>query len=139
MLVYRAARIVNFAQAEIGGLAAGGRDHRRRRPRAPVLRRARPGLAAALATGFLIDATVVRRFFTAPRLILMVATLGVAQVLGALQIALPTWFTDLDLFESVQVAAHRRRCRSGRSSSRATTSSPSSPCPLVLLALARSS
>ena len=32
----------------------------------------------------------------------MVATLGVAQVLGALQIALPTWFTDLDLFQSVQ-------------------------------------
>ena len=60
------------------------------------------GLATALLTGFLIDATVVRRFFTAPRLILMVATLGVAQVLGALQIALPTWFTDLDLFESVQ-------------------------------------
>ena len=102
VLVYRAARIINFAQAEIGGLAAGvvtvtvaGLD-------VPYFAALGLGLAAALLTGFLIDATVVRRFFTAPRLILMVATLGVAQVLGALQIALPTWFTDLDLFESVQ-------------------------------------
>jgi ABC-type branched-subunit amino acid transport system ATPase component/ABC-type branched-subunit amino acid transport system permease subunit len=102
VLVYRAARIINFAQAEIGGLAAGvvtvavaGLD-------VPYFAALGLGLVAALATGFLIDATVVRRFFTAPRLILMVATLGVAQLLGALQIALPTWFTNLDLFESVQ-------------------------------------
>ena len=102
MLVYRAARIINFAQAEIGGLAAGvvtvavaGLD-------VPYFAALGLGLVVALGTGFLIDATVVRRFFTAPRLILMVATLGVAQLLGALQIALPTWFTNLDLFESVQ-------------------------------------
>ncbi len=102
VLVYRAARIVNFAQAEIGGLAAGVVSVAVAGIGLPYLLALPIGLAAALATGALIDATVIRRFFTAPRLILTVATLGVAQLLGATQIALPTLFTDLDLFQTVQ-------------------------------------
>ena len=102
VLVYRAARIVNFAQAEIGGLAAGVVSVAVAGIGLPYLLALPIGLAAALATGALIDATVIRRFFTAPRLILTVATLGVAQLLGAAQIALPTLFTDLDLFQTVQ-------------------------------------
>ena len=53
------------------------------------------GLVVAMATGALVDLVVVRRLFSAPRLILTVATLGVAQLLGALQIALPALFTNL--------------------------------------------
>lgn len=102
VLIYRAARIVNFAQAEIGGLAAGVVAVAVAGIGLPYLLALPIGLVAALATGALIDATVIRRFFTAPRLILSVATLGVAQLLGAAQIALPTLFTDLDLFQTVQ-------------------------------------
>ena len=100
VLVFRSARVINFAQAEIGGLAAAvavvavagwGWPYEVALPL---------GLVVAVATGWLIEVTVVRRLFDAPRLILTVATLGVAQVLGAAQIALPTFFGDLRPFTS---------------------------------------
>src|SRR5206468_2444870 len=47
------------------------------------------GFLTALATGALVERTVVRRFFNAPRLILMVATLGVVQLVGAAEVILP--------------------------------------------------
>jgi branched-chain amino acid transport system permease protein len=102
VLVHRGARIVNFAQAEIGGLAAAVVTIAVANLDVPYFAALGLGMAAALATGWLVDATVVRRLFTAPRLVLTVATLGIAQLLGALQIALPTWFSDLDLFDPVR-------------------------------------
>ena len=94
VLVYRSTRIINFAQAEIGGLAAAlavllvtGRD-------VPYLVAAPLGLCAALLVGALIDATVVRRVARAPKLIGTVAMVGVGQILGAGQLVLPHLFTD---------------------------------------------
>jgi ABC-type branched-subunit amino acid transport system ATPase component/branched-subunit amino acid ABC-type transport system permease component len=95
VLVYRSSRIVNFAQAEIGGLAASVAVVMVVGWKLPYLLAVPVGLAASLATGWLIDATVVRRFFTAPRLILTVATIGLAQILGATQIWLPHAFSKL--------------------------------------------
>lgn len=100
VLIYRAARIINFAQAEIGGLAAAVATVMVAGWHLPYFLGLAVGLLAALATGALIDSTVVRRFFTAPRLILTVATIGVAQILGAGEIALPTFFHNLQLFET---------------------------------------
>jgi len=60
VLVYRASRIVNFAQAALGAAA--------------------------------VDLLVVRRFFWAPRLILTLATIGLAQILGGIELVIPTWF-----------------------------------------------
>src|SRR2546423_1939023 len=54
------------------------------------------GLAVAAAAGWLIPAWVAPLFFTAPRLIFTVATVGLAQVLGAAQIGLPGLFGHLD-------------------------------------------
>ncbi|TMM16980.1 MAG: ATP-binding cassette domain-containing protein [Actinobacteria bacterium] len=95
VLVYRSSRIINFAQAEIGGLAAAVAIVMVAGWRLPYFAALPVGLAAALLTGALIDATVVRKFFTAPRLILTVATIGLAQVLGSAEIGLPTAFAHL--------------------------------------------
>jgi branched-chain amino acid transport system permease protein len=92
VLVYRASRIVNFAQASLGSavgvlsvlvfttwhwnyfLAFG------------------LGLAIATLTGCAIERLVVRRFFWAPLLILTLATIGIAQILGGVELILPTLF-----------------------------------------------
>ncbi|MDX6216870.1 MAG: hypothetical protein QOG99_2454, partial [Frankiales bacterium] len=90
VLIYRASRVVNFAQAEIGGIAASvavvlvageGWSYWLALP---------AGLVVAMLTGLLMDLTVVRRFANAPRLIFTVATIGAAQVLGAFELGLPS-------------------------------------------------
>ncbi len=95
VLLYRATRIINFAQAEIGGLAAAVAVVMVTGSRLPYVLAVPVGLAVAVGTGWLIEATVVRRFFTAPRLILTIATIGVAQVLGAGELGLPKLFSHL--------------------------------------------
>jgi len=95
VLVYRSARIVNFAQADIGGLAATVALVMVTGWHVPYLLALPIGLAAAVATGAAVDAVVVRRFFGAPRLILTIATLGVAQIVGAAELGLPSAFAHL--------------------------------------------
>lgn len=89
VLVYRANRIVNFAQAELGSVAAvlaiqfklvWGWNYF-----AAVV----VALILAACIGGLIDRFVIRRFHRAPRLILTVATIGLAQILNALSIIIP--------------------------------------------------
>ena len=95
VLIYRSTRIINFAQAEIGALASTVAVvvvtgwHQSYWLALPL------GLLAAVATGAAVDVVVVRRFFTAPRLILTVATVGLAQILGAGELWLPTAFAKL--------------------------------------------
>jgi branched-chain amino acid transport system permease protein len=92
VLVYRASRIVNFSQASLGS-AAG------------VLAILvfiswhwnyfvclALGAVVAAGTGALVDRVVIRRFFWAPRLILTLATIGLAQVLGGIEAGLPSLF-----------------------------------------------
>ncbi|MHB1924697.1 MAG: ABC transporter permease subunit, partial [Acidimicrobiales bacterium] len=95
VLVYRSSRIINFAQADIGGLAAAVAVVMVTGWHVSYFLALPIGLATALATGWLIDVVVVRRFFNAPRLILTVATIGIAQILGGLEIGLPSLFAHL--------------------------------------------
>lgn len=95
VLVYRASRIINFAQVEIGGIAASVSIVMVAGWELPYLVALPVGLGMALIAGWVIDAVVIRRLFTAPRLLLTVATIGVAQVLGGVQIALPGLFENL--------------------------------------------
>ncbi|MHB1446173.1 MAG: ATP-binding cassette domain-containing protein [Acidimicrobiales bacterium] len=95
VLIYRASRVINFAQAEIGGLSASVATVMVAGWHLPYVLAVIVGLATALATGWLIDAVVVRRFFNAPRLIFMVATVGLAQLLGGLELLVPKLFTHL--------------------------------------------
>ncbi len=88
-LVYRANRIINFAQADLGfapavlayllidevGVAW---------PVAVVV-----GLCSSVALGGATERVVIRRFFRAPRLLVTIATIGLSQVLTALALLLP--------------------------------------------------
>ncbi len=89
VLVYRASRVINFAVGNMG-LVGGG---------LLVLMTARYGVpywlavAVALTVGTLygavIELVVVRRLFNAPRVIVLVATIGVAQLSVAILLAYP--------------------------------------------------
>ena len=50
------------------------------------------GLCAGVALGAIVEFLFIRRFAKAPRLILTVATIGIAQVLAGLQLIIPSWF-----------------------------------------------
>lgn len=95
VLVYRATRVVNFAQAEIGGLASAVAVLMVTGHGIPYVPAVMLGLLAAAATGFAVDAIVVKRFERSPRLIFTVATIGVAQIVGAAQLGLPSLFGNL--------------------------------------------
>lgn len=93
-LVYRANRIVNFAQGDLGGVPA---------VLAVMLVVGWQwsywlglvvGLAAALVLGALVETLIVRRFETAPRLVLTVASIGLAQLLTAVAFLLPQAFGE---------------------------------------------
>ena len=91
-LIYRANRILNFAQADLGTLpvvlvlmlmsatVGWGWSYFLAVP---------VGLVASLLLGAIVELAVIRRFFNAPRLILTVATLGLAQLLAVAAILLP--------------------------------------------------
>ncbi|MGQ0824148.1 MAG: ABC transporter permease [Actinomycetota bacterium] len=101
-LVYRANRVINFAQGDLGAVPAvlailllagdapgGAPDWMTGLPYVVVLV---VGLAAAILLGFLVERLIVNRFVRAPRLVLTVATIGVAQVLTGLALFMPRWF-----------------------------------------------
>ncbi|MGQ0844887.1 MAG: ABC transporter permease [Sporichthyaceae bacterium] len=91
VLVYRSSRIVNFAQAALGSVAATlsvqlfvgkGWNYYA----AFIV-----GVAVAALTGAICDRLVVQRLFWAPRLVLTVATIGLAQILAGTSIFVPQW------------------------------------------------
>src|SRR5436190_12248334 len=90
VVIYRSSRIINFAQVEIGVLAATVAQVMVRGWHESYFLAVPIGIVVALGTGALIDLVVVRRLFNAPRLILTIATVGVAQILGSASIRIPT-------------------------------------------------
>ena len=91
VLVYRSNRVINFAHGEMGGVAAvftvllvfQG---------APYFVAVIAGLAAAMLLGAVVETAFVRRFERAPRLLLTVVTIALAQVLGFVSLIMPSWF-----------------------------------------------
>jgi branched-chain amino acid transport system permease protein len=93
-LVWRANRIINFAAGDLGAVPA---------TLAVLLMISTlglswwlalgTGLVASVALGVLVESLVVRRFFRSPRLVLTVATIGIAQLLAAGALFLPRAFT----------------------------------------------
>ncbi|MFZ6004545.1 MAG: ABC transporter permease [Actinomycetota bacterium] len=101
-LVYRANRVVNFAQGDLGvapallailliapDQAGGPPDFLTGLPYLVALA---VGLGAAVLLGALVEKLFILRFSRSPRLILTVATIGVAQLLAALALFMPRWF-----------------------------------------------
>lgn len=94
-LVYRATRVVNFAQADLGAVPANLALLLWAAAGWPLLLAVVTGLAAAVLLGAVIEFVFIRRFFRSPRLIVTVATIGITQLLVGLGILLPVWFDDL--------------------------------------------
>jgi branched-chain amino acid transport system permease protein len=93
VLVYRANRVVNFAQAELGVVAAVVGIELVIEYDLNYFVAIGTGFAAAAISGIIVDLVVVRVFRNAPRLILAVATIGVAQILTGLSIQIPLWWS----------------------------------------------
>ncbi len=92
VLIYRTNKMINFSYGAMGGVAGvlsvmlfteAGLNY--------YLSMA-IGLVTGLAVGGLVEALIIRRFVNATRLILTVATIGLAQILGVVQLYIPTWF-----------------------------------------------
>jgi branched-chain amino acid transport system permease protein len=92
ILVYRATKIINFAQAEIGGAAAVTAVLLIKQYDVPYLVALPLALVVGGACGWLVELLVVRRFSKAPRLVLSVATIGLSLIFGAFQLILPFVF-----------------------------------------------
>ena len=102
-LIYRSNRIINFAQADLGvvpaALAVALMSRRQLDLKTyQYVDKSWPywivvpiALALAVGLGFFIERFLIRRFGSAPRLILMVVTIGLAQVLAGLATAIPAW------------------------------------------------
>src|SRR2546423_2153684 len=89
ILIYKATRIINCAQAEIGAASAVLAVLLIKLHHWPYLAAVGVCLVAGVASGAVVEFCVVRRFYKAPRLILSVATLGVALIFAAIQLVLP--------------------------------------------------
>ncbi|MHB2023428.1 MAG: branched-chain amino acid ABC transporter permease [Mycobacteriales bacterium] len=89
VLVYKSSRVFNFAQAELGGVAAfitmSAYDGLGPFPKLPAGLAIALGLVSAVLTGLLIERLVIRPLFHAPRATLMVATAGAALAIALLQ------------------------------------------------------
>ena len=95
VLVYRANQIVNFAQASLGAVAAVLAASLIAGPDWSFWIAAPVGILAALVLGGLVEVAFIRRFARAPRLVLTVATIGIAQLCDAGALFVPQLF-DLD-------------------------------------------
>ncbi|MCU1456693.1 MAG: transporter related [Actinomycetia bacterium] len=93
VLVYRSTRVINFAVADLGVPAAAllaimaGKSHW---PYWPSLILA---VCAGAASGAVVELAVIRRLFRAPRVIVLVATIGVAELARAVTLTLPSYRT----------------------------------------------
>jgi branched-chain amino acid transport system permease protein len=92
ILIYRANRIVNFAQGDLGAGPAVLAVMLIVGPGLPYFVAMPIGILAGVALGALVEFVFIRRFFNAPRLILTVVTIGIAQLLAGLGLITPRFF-----------------------------------------------
>jgi branched-chain amino acid transport system permease protein len=106
ILIYRTNRIINFAYGSMGG-AAGVISvdlfitHHWNYWVAAVL-----SLVIGVVSGGLIEFLVIRRFANSSRLVLTVATIGLAQVLGGFELLIPRWMGSPPFFGSFPTPIH---------------------------------
>ena len=91
ILVWRANRVINFAAGALGGAAALGSLNLYLTWDWPYPAAIAAALVGGAALGAIVEVCVVRRFSQAPRLVLTVATIGLAQLLGGLELAIPKY------------------------------------------------
>ncbi|MDQ1396960.1 MAG: branched-chain amino acid transport system permease protein livM [Acidimicrobiaceae bacterium] len=91
ILIYRANRIINFAQAEMGAASAILAVLLIKVHHVPYLIAFGAAIGSGVIAGMVVEVVIVRRFAKASRLVLSVATIGIGLVFAALQFFLPQW------------------------------------------------
>jgi branched-chain amino acid transport system permease protein len=97
VLIYRTNKIINFAYGAMGGVAGVLSVMLFKEAHVNYFLSMAIGLVTGLFVGAIVEVFVVRRFANATRLILTVATIGLAQLLGAVQLFIPGWFGSAGL------------------------------------------
>lgn len=92
ILTYRTDRIINFAYAAMGGVGGVLAVHLFLEAGWNYFVSIVAGVLVGLAIGGITELLVIRRFKNSSRLVLTVATIGLAQVLGGIQLYIPRWF-----------------------------------------------
>src|SRR5437762_8724381 len=93
VLVYRSSRVINFAVGDLGVPAAAllavmaGKEH------IPYWLALIGAVLVGTLAGTVVELTVIRRLFKAPRVIVLVATIGVAELARAVTLSLPNYQT----------------------------------------------
>jgi branched-subunit amino acid ABC-type transport system permease component len=93
VLVYRSTRIINFAVADLGIPAAALLAIMVVRSHFPYWLALVLALLTTTAGGALVEMIVIRRLAKAPRVIVLVATIGVAELVQAIVRQLPDYRT----------------------------------------------
>ena len=95
-LVYKTNGIINFAQADLGVVPATVGLSLLRDWDWPYFVVLPITIIVAMVLGSAVEFIVIRRFWKAPRIILSVATIGLAQLLLGIGFYIPTLFSDED-------------------------------------------
>jgi branched-chain amino acid transport system permease protein len=99
ILIYRSSRIINFAGAGLGSIPGIAMVLLQINKGLPYWIAFPAVLIGSAAIGAIVEVGVVRRFAQAPRLILTVATIGVAQLLALLGFYVRDWIGRADKFD----------------------------------------
>jgi ABC-type branched-subunit amino acid transport system ATPase component/ABC-type branched-subunit amino acid transport system permease subunit len=91
VLTYRASRVINFSYGAMGALAATVAVELNMAHHVNWFVCIFVALLVGAGLGLFVDFIIRWRFFTAPRLIVMVVTIGLAQLFGGIQILVPGW------------------------------------------------
>ncbi|MEY2399130.1 MAG: branched-chain amino acid transport system permease protein livM [Actinomycetota bacterium] len=99
ILIYRASRIINFAQAEIGAATGVMAVVLIKIHHVPYIVAFGIAIGSGLVAGMIVELLVIRRFAKASRLVLSVATIGVGLVFAGLQLLIPRWLGATKLID----------------------------------------
>ncbi len=112
VLTYRASRVINFSYGAMGALAATVGVELYLAHHVNWFVCIAIALVVGAALGLFVDAIIRWRFFTAPRLIVMVVTIGLAQLFGGIQLLVPGLAERaLDRRRVLDAAQHAARVR----------------------------
>ena len=89
VLVYRATRIINFAVGNMGVIGATLLSLLVVQYHVPFWVALAVALVVGLVLGAIVDATIIRRLRKSPRVVVLVATIGVAQIAEAIAFKIP--------------------------------------------------
>ncbi len=101
VLTYRASRVINFSYGAMGALAATVAVELNLAHHVNWFVCLFLALVVGAALGLFVDFIIRWRFFNAPRLIVMVVTIGLAQLFGGIQILVPGWFSGPSIVGAV--------------------------------------